>query len=131
MSNGNQKEFDPTVDRFFNMMGLNTDKETKEHSDIDWIFSNGKDVLKHEWKSSIVALAKYMEVEEKEMWGSHGEGMFYVDVCKKILKLARPFLLSKNKKGYIDITYNILRGNISTEDVHKSLELELEKGEMI
>ena len=75
------------------------EKEKKLHSDLDWIFANGNDVLHEASGATIGALATCLGVSN--LWGSHGEGFVYYQNAMAILSLAKPFLESGDKTGWL------------------------------
>jgi hypothetical protein len=75
------------------------EKERKMHSDLNWIFANGKEVLHSASGATIEALASCLGV--KNLWGSHGEGFVYYKNAMNILSLAKPFLESGDKAGWV------------------------------
>lgn len=78
-----------------------TKKEEKElKSNLDWIFDNGKEVLKNSSPYPIEALAKC--IGNYTLWGSQGEGFIYARNLIAVLTFAKPFLLTKDKKGYLE-----------------------------
>ena len=79
--------------------------EQKEKSDIDWIFNNGRDVLKHTHAASISALAACCGITN--LWGNSGEGLVYLSRAMSILSLAEPFLKAGDKQGWLEVTKEI------------------------
>lgn len=83
-------------------------KEEKEekrlHSDLDWIFANGKSVLHSASGATIKTLADCVGVGN--LWGPHGEGFVYYQNAMAILHLAKPFLESNDKAGWIAFAEN-------------------------
>jgi hypothetical protein len=75
------------------------EKERKLHSDLDWIFANGNDVLHGASGATIDALGTCLGVSN--LWGSHGEGFVYYQNATAILSLAKPFLESGDKTGWL------------------------------
>lgn len=73
--------------------------EQVKKSDLDWIFSNGSEVVAHPHGASIAALARCMGLDN--LWGSHGEGITYYENAKATLMLATPYLLSGDKDGWL------------------------------
>ena len=84
------------------------EKEAKEendlHYDLDWIFSNGETVLHGASEATIRALANCIGVSN--LWGSHGEGFVYYQNAMTILSLAKPFLESDDKAGWLAFAEN-------------------------
>ena len=73
--------------------------ECRQKSDIDWIFSNGEEVLKNPHGASIQALANYFGLTD--LWGSHGEGFVYYGNAIGTMELAKPYLKTGDKAGWI------------------------------
>ncbi len=67
-------------------------------SNIDWIFSHGKEVLVHASEASVTTLADGLGIN---LWGSRGEGIVYYENALSTLELAKPFLLSGDKDGWL------------------------------
>ena len=78
-------------------------KEKKEKekikSNLDWIFSNGKDVLKNAHGFTVSALAECFGCTN--LWGSRGEGYVYYQNAMTTLAMAEPFLKSGDKAGWL------------------------------
>lgn len=75
-------------------------KEAKVRSDLDWIFSNGKQVLENPHGASVGALARCFGLTN--LWGSKGEGFVYYENAMTILEMARLYLESGDKKGWLN-----------------------------
>lgn len=73
--------------------------EEKEKSNIDWIFSHGKEVLAKSHGASVATLAKCFGLTD--LWGSHGEGFIYYQNAMVTLRLAAPFLETGDKAGWL------------------------------
>jgi hypothetical protein len=73
--------------------------ERKEKSNIDWIFSHGKEVLEEPHEASISTLAKCFGLTN--LWGSHGEGFVYFQNAQQTLALASFFLDKGDKEGWL------------------------------
>ncbi len=80
-------------------------KLEEQHSDLDWIFRNGRKVLKSAPGASIVALGKGMGMTN--LWGSHGEGVTFYLNALHILDLSKPFLTNHDKKGWLEMAHKI------------------------
>lgn len=80
-------------------------RESNMKSDLDWIFSNGKDVLASAHGATVEALAKCFGLTD--LWGRNGEGMTYYSNAMTTLKLARPFLESGNKCEWLEFCKTI------------------------
>ncbi len=80
-------------------------KEIETKSDLDWIFSNGDDVLKNPHGSSVQALATCFGM--KNLWGSHGEGIDYCMNSFRTHELAKPFLETGDKAGWLALCETI------------------------
>jgi hypothetical protein len=81
-------------------------EEIKVRSDIDWIFSNGKEVIENPHMASIATLANCFGLTN--LCGSHGEGFVYYENAMRTLKVARPFLEACDKTGYLERCKEIL-----------------------
>ena len=73
--------------------------ERKEKSDIDWIFSHGKEVIEKPHVASIATLAECFGLTE--LWGNRGEGFVYYQNAMMTLALASPFLDGGDKSGWL------------------------------
>lgn len=69
------------------------------HSNLDWIFANGPEVLRNEYNASIVALARCFGLTN--LWGNRTSGTTYTANVLLTLSLAQPFLMSGDKDGYL------------------------------
>ena len=67
-------------------------------ADLDWIFSNGQDVLESPHGASLQALATCLGCDD--LWGSHGEGFVYWQNAIATLSRAKPFLLAGDRAGW-------------------------------
>lgn len=77
--------------------------ETEQYSNLDWVFENGPElVVGNVPGASVVALAECLGISEVDMWGRRGEGFVWYTNAKIVLEAARPFLLAKNKQGWLD-----------------------------
>lgn len=74
------------------------DENTKK-GDLDWIFTNGAQVLKEGHGASVAALAKCFGLTN--LWGSRGEGFVYYQNAMGTIELARPFLEAGDKEGWL------------------------------
>ena len=74
-------------------------KMRKMRSDLDWIFSNGQDVIQSPESASIEALAEPLGVNN--MWGTNGEGFAYYANAMVIISIAEPFLKNGDKAGWL------------------------------
>ena len=79
--------------------------EEKQKSDLDWIFKNGKDVLKSTHGASVSALAKCLGCSN--LWGSSGEGFVYYQNAMTVMAMAKPFLEKTDKDGWLDFSKKI------------------------
>lgn len=77
-------------------------EEAHRHANLDWIFENGHEVLKRASGATVRSLADCVGVGD--LWGSHGEGMAYYENSLRVLHVAKPFLLSKDKAGWLDFS---------------------------
>ena len=73
--------------------------ERKEKSDLDWIFSHGKEVMERPHGASVQSLANCFGLDN--LWGRNGEGITYYENTMGTLALAKPFLLAGDKNGWI------------------------------
>ena len=69
------------------------------HSDLDWIFDHGKEVLKEAHGATVAALAACFGLTN--LWGSGGEGFTYYVNAMNTLERARPFLEANDKDGWL------------------------------
>ena len=76
--------------------------ETDLKSDLDWIFSNGNDVIENPHGASIQALASCFGLTN--LWGSRGEGFVYYQNAIKTLALAESYLKNCDKDGWIKLS---------------------------
>jgi len=74
--------------------------EIKLKSDIDWIFDNGPVVADSPHGASVSTLASCFGLTN--LWGSNGEGITYYTNSMGTLQIAKPFLLKKDKKGWLE-----------------------------
>jgi hypothetical protein len=79
-------------------------EECSQKSDLDWIFANGPDVLKATHGASIQALASCFGLDN--LWGSHGEGFVYYANASHTMQMAEPYLLAKDKAGWLEFCKN-------------------------
>ncbi len=79
------------------------EKEEKEEaetkSSLDWIFAHGNEVLESAHGSTVKALAGCFGLAN--LWGSWGEGFTYYVNAQKTLFLAKPFLETGDKAGWL------------------------------
>ena len=73
--------------------------EEKQKSNLDWIFKNGKEVLKGVHDATISALAECLGCSN--LWGSNGEGFVYYQNAMAVLAMAVPFLKKSDKLGWL------------------------------
>jgi len=71
----------------------------KQAADIDWIFEQGPELLRAAHGASIATLARGLGITN--LWGSHGEGLAYYENCRRVLYLAKPFLETRDKAGWL------------------------------
>lgn len=69
------------------------------HSNLDWIFKNGQDVLIKTPATSIATLAACFGLTN--LWGNKGEGYVYYQNIRATLKIAKPFLEQGDKEGWL------------------------------
>ncbi len=75
------------------------DEQDRQHSDLDWIFENGEEVLSEGYGASVQALASCFGMTN--LWGSRGEGMTYYSNARVTLDLATEHLKSGDKEGWL------------------------------
>ena len=73
--------------------------DDEKHADMDWIFANGKDLIKTAPGASVAALAKHLGCTN--LWGRNGEGTTYFENARITMYIAGPFLETGDKDGYI------------------------------
>lgn len=71
----------------------------KQRGDLDWIFSRGPEIVERGYGSSIAALAKCFGLND--LWPS-GEGWEWYENARLTMDLAKPFLRSGDKAGWLD-----------------------------
>jgi len=71
----------------------------EKHADMNWVFANGKDVANTAPGASVQALAKHLGCTN--LWGRNGEGVTYFENARITMHIARPFLETGDKDGYI------------------------------
>jgi len=71
----------------------------QQTGNLDWIFANGQMVAGNPTGHSVQALADCFGLTN--LWGSHGEGMTYWQNAQTTIDLARPYLLSGDKAGWL------------------------------
>lgn len=71
-----------------------------QKGDLDWIFSNGPEVLEKGYGASIQALAESCGVVD--LWGARGQGIDYYANALAVLAAARRFLESGDKAGWLE-----------------------------
>jgi len=85
--------------KLLNKWQKEAEEEKKITSDLDWIFKNGKSVIKG--CNGFTILALWNCLESSNIWGSRGEGYVYYSNASAIMNLVKPFLKKKNKDGWI------------------------------
>lgn len=73
--------------------------KTQKLSDLDWIFSNGNEVLEKRYGASVQSLANCFGLTN--IWGASGEGVVWQENAEKTILLAYPFLVVGDKDGYL------------------------------
>lgn len=73
--------------------------ERKQKADIDWIFAHGEEVLKGAHGATIAELAKGIGITN--LWGIHGEGFVYYQNAMFVLEMAKPYLETNDKEGWL------------------------------
>jgi len=102
------------------------EEEVNKKGNIDWIFSNGKEVLKYGYVSSVQTLAGCLNFGDTladylnfgNIWGNHGEGFDLYFNTINILKIARPFLKKGSKEEWLKYCINNKRER-KDEDVKR------------
>jgi len=77
-------------------------EQNKIESDLNWIFKNGKSVLKSASGSTVIALSNCLGVSEDDLCGSYGEGFVFYENGLTVLMLAKPFLQKGDKTGWLN-----------------------------
>lgn len=93
---------------------LNTWQQEREElielrSNLDWIFANGPEVATKPHGASVEALAKCFGVDN--LWGRNGEGFVYYENAMRTLGLAKPYLETKDKAGYLAKCAEIIKAD--------------------
>ena len=78
---------------------VEANKKYKTQSNLDWIFENGPDMLVNAKGASIQALANCFGLTN--LWGNRGEGITWYTNASHTMQLAAPFLLKKDKEGWL------------------------------
>lgn len=85
-------------------------KNKKEiESDVDWIFRNGESVAFEPSGYSIQTLFNCLC--KGSLWGSRGEGVDYYSNSQVVMFLAKPFLESGDKEGWLEFAKNYKTAN--------------------
>ena len=71
-----------------------------QHSDLDWIFENGKDVAKSPSGATLEKL--YSMLRDGSMWGRNGEGITWRSHAEAIHRIAYQYLMNNDKQGWIE-----------------------------
>lgn len=74
--------------------------DVDKKSNLDWIFSNGNEVLEKNYGASIQALANCFGMTN--LWGRSGEGVEWIENARKTMEFAYPFLLIGDKEMYLE-----------------------------
>lgn len=82
--------------------------EANTKRDLDWIFSHGEEVLKTPHGASVAALAACFGL--MDLWGKNGEGFTYVANFRSTMGLAKRFLQSGDKAGWLLYCVEITSG---------------------
>ena len=82
--------------------------DRKQRSDLDWIFSHGREVIEQRYGASVQSLANCFGLTD--LWGSHGEGYTYYITSLQTIEWASPFLLSGDKDGWLAVCKNAGHG---------------------
>lgn len=92
------------------------EEEKKQKSDLDWIFSHGKEVAENPLGASIAALASCFGLVN--LWGNHGEGYVYYINARYTLGVALPFLLTNDKDGWLTACKTITPPQLKDEKLY-------------
>ena len=76
-------------------------KAIARESDLDYIFSHGKEIAQGEGYNGVVAEALYKCLTSGTMWGSRGEGISFYMNAVAVHNLAKPFLEAGDKDGWL------------------------------
>ena len=87
------------------------DADDKLKSNLDWIFAHGPELMESASGASIAALAECIGITN--LWGSHGEGLAYYENSMRVLTIAVPYLMQKDKAGWLELCKSI---HLSTVD---------------
>jgi hypothetical protein len=79
------------------------DEVRTRHSNLDWIFQNGPEVVEECYTASIQALANHLGCSD--LWGAHGEGISLFENGRRTLALAKPYLLTHDKLGFLEFAH--------------------------
>lgn len=98
-----------------------------KYSDLDWIFKNGPRLVKKGEIPGRSIDALWHSYSDKNIWGSNGTGYRLYVNSFFIAEIAKPFLLSQDKQGFLDMCkklqsdkdYNLL----IWKEVNEKLEL--------
>lgn len=71
----------------------------KQQSNLDWIFAHGKEVLESASGATVRALANNIGITN--LWGGCGEGVTYYVNALQVLQLAKHFLQTSDKEGWL------------------------------
>ena len=71
-----------------------------QHSDLDWIFENGKEVAKSPSGATLEKL--YSMLRDGSMWGRNGEGITWQSNANTVHSWVFPYLMTNDKQGWID-----------------------------
>lgn len=83
------------------------ENDNRIKSDLDWIFSNGPEVLENRYGASIQALASCFGLDN--LWGKNGEGIRYYENSLKTLSYSAEFLRARDKQGWLDRCVDLKR----------------------
>jgi hypothetical protein len=91
---------------------LEARREYIQLSKLNWIFTNGKSVISNPHEASVVTLGRCINrhFSEEDLWGSRGEGITYYFNMLNMVEIAKPFLETGDKKGWLEHCKN-LRNN--------------------
>lgn len=83
--------------------------ERQQKSDLDWIFTHGEDVIKNPHGASVQGLANCFGLTN--LWGSSGEGFVYYANAMATLKMAKPFLQTNDRAGWLEYCQKLMGGH--------------------
>lgn len=76
-------------------------KAIARESDLDYIFSHGKEIAQGKGYNGVVATALYKCLSSGSMWGPRGEGISFYMNAVAVHNLAKPFLEAGDKDEWL------------------------------